>query len=70
MNIQEQLTQINAAISAIENGAQEYSINNRKFKRANIKDLYTERAALTSQLAAEQNNGFGLNTYIARFDRR
>lgn len=70
MTIQDQLNQINQAITAIENGAQEYSINNRKLKRANLKDLYTERAALTSQLAAEQNSGFGLNTYIARFDRR
>ena len=70
MNTQEKIEQINNAISAIENGSQEYSILGRKFRRANLKDLYDERAALNSQLVAEQNSGFGLNTYVARFDRR
>lgn len=68
--IQEQINQINAAISAIENGAQEYSINGRRFVRANISALYSERAALNSQLAAQQNNGIGISTFVAKFDRR
>ena len=70
MNADDALIQINEAIKAIESGAQEYKINNRQLKRANLKDLYDERAALQSRLAAEQNNGFGLNTYVARFDKR
>jgi len=70
MQIQEQINQINAAISAIENGAQEYTINGRRFVRANISALYSERASLTSQLAAQQNNGIGMNTFVAKFDRR
>ena len=69
-NLQEQLNQINAAITAIENGSQEYSINGRRFVRPDLKKLYDERAALNSQLIAEQNSGFGLKTYVARFDRR
>lgn len=68
--IQEQINQINAAISAIENGAQEYTINGRRFVRANISVLYSERKALNSQLVAEQNNGIGMNTFVAKFDRR
>nr|DAO85804.1 MAG TPA: hypothetical protein [Bacteriophage sp.] len=68
--IQEQINQINAAISAIENGAQEYTINGRRFVRANISALYSERKALNSQLVAEQNNGIGMNTFVAKFDRR
>lgn len=64
------LNQINEAIKAIESGSQEYKINGRHLKRANLRDLYDERAALQSRLAAEQNGGFGLNTYIAKFDRR
>ena len=70
MDIQDQLNQINTAISAIENGAQLYTINNRKFERADIGKLYDERRNLQAQINAEQNNGFGMRTYIARFDRR
>lgn len=69
-NLQEQLQQINKAISAIESGCQEYTINGRRFVRPDLSKLYSERAAINSQIAAEQNNGIGLNTFVARFDRR
>lgn len=69
-DIQTQINQINEAISAIEGGAQSYSINNRKIERAKISDLYAERRALISQLNTDLNGGFGIKTSIARFDRR
>lgn len=69
-NLQEQLQQINKAISAIEGGCQEYTINGRRFVRPDLSKLYSERAAINSQIAAEQNNGIGQNTFVARFDRR
>lgn len=70
MTPQEQLIQINAAITAIENGCQEYSINGRRFVRPDLSKLYSERASIQSQIAAEQNNGIGQSTFVARFDRR
>lgn len=70
MQIQEQINQINEAISAIEKGAQEYTINGRRFVRADITALYSERKDLNSQLAAQQNSGIGMNTFVAKFDRR
>lgn len=70
MNLQEQLNQINKAITAIESGCQEYTINGRRFVRPDLSKLYSERAAINSQIAAEQNNGIGQNTFVARFDRR
>lgn len=70
MDLQEQLTQINNAIAAIENGSQEYSINGRRYVRPDLGKLYSERKAISSQIAESQNNGIGLNTFVARFDRR
>jgi hypothetical protein len=63
---QEQLDQINAAITAIESGAQSYQIGNRQLTRANIYHLYRERERLEKKLAREQHDG----TYVAVFDRR
>jgi hypothetical protein len=67
MTIQEQLDQINAAISAILSGAQEYSIGSRRLRRADLQILFAERRRLETALA-EQN---GYNTTVAQFsDRR
>ena len=70
MNTSEQLEQINKAITAIESGCQEYSINGRRFVRPDISTLYAPRSELQSQLASEQNGGFGQKTYIVKFNRR
>lgn len=67
MTTEMQLNQINEAISAIENGAQEYQIGSRRIVKANISALYTERQRLSNQLENEKNNG---GIYVARFDRR
>lgn len=66
MTITEQLTQINAAITAIESGAQEYTIGNRRLKRPDLVVLYKERRLLQQQLTQET----GGDTYVATFDRR
>jgi len=70
MNLNERLEQINIAINKIESGCQEYTINGRRYVRPDLSKLYSERQAIQSQIAAEQNSGIGLNTYVARFDRR
>ncbi|MFR4983120.1 MAG: hypothetical protein ACLUC0_18575 [Clostridium neonatale] len=67
MNTDEQLKQINEAISAIENGAQEYQLGSRRIVKANINNLYAERRRLAYQLENERNNG---GIYVVRFDRR
>lgn len=70
MDLQKQLEQINLAINKIETGCQEYTVNGRRYVKPDLSKLYSERQAIQSQIAAEQNSGFGLNTYVARFDRR
>jgi hypothetical protein len=63
---QEQIDQINAAISAIEQGAQEYTIGGRRLRRADLSILYQERRMLQRQLNEEN----GYSTTVAVFDRR
>ncbi len=66
MTTQEQLTQINTAIAAIESGAQEYSIGSRKLRRPDISVLYQERRQLQQRLTQE----YAGDTFVAVFDRR
>lgn len=63
MTNQERLTQIEAAISAIENGAQEYRIGNRTVRRADLKTLYDERRRIINDINAEE----GYETTVASF---
>lgn len=66
MTTQEQLVQINKAIGAIEDGAQEYSIGSRRLRRPDLSLLYKERRLLQQQLAEESGSG----VFVATFDRR
>ena len=66
MTIQDQLDQVNAAITAILGGAQEYSIGSRKLRRADLQTLFAERQRLEAAVA--DSNGF--STTVAVFDRR
>lgn len=70
MNIETQLTQINNAITAIENGAQEYRIGNRSLKRPDLVVLYAEREKLENRLCSQNNSGPCGITYVARFAGR
>lgn len=64
--ISDQLDQINKAISAIENGAQEYNLGSKHIKKADLNVLYQERRRLLQQ--QNEENGYG--TFVATFDRR
>ncbi|MHC1758316.1 MAG: peptidylprolyl isomerase [Negativicutes bacterium] len=66
MTVQEQYDQLNTAIGAIENGAQEYRVGNRTLRRADISMLYSERRRIQQELAAAENSG---GTYVAEFYR-
>ena len=46
----DRLNQINMAISAIEQGAQEYQIGTRRIKKAELSVLYQERITRTRKL--------------------
>lgn len=66
MTLQEQIDQINKAISAIEGGAQEYRLGSRSVRRPDLSLLYKERRLLQQQLFQESGGA----TYVAIFDRR
>lgn len=59
-----QLINLNEAITAILNGAQEYRIGNRSVKRADLGTLIAERKRLENQIS----NGDGI--FYARFKGR
>lgn len=64
MTPERQLNNLNEAIAAILNGAQEYRIGNRSIKRADLNVLIAERQRIENQLA----NGDGI--FFARFKGR
>lgn len=66
MTIQEQLDQVNAAITAILGGAQEYSIGSRRLRRPDLHVLFQERRRLETALSEQS----GYSTTVAVFDRR
>lgn len=71
MSLTDDLTQIKAAIAAIETGAQEYSIGSRRFKRPDLSLLYSERQSIQNRIQAD-DPGTGLfgRTYVSEFDGR
>lgn len=71
MTLEEQLNQINEAITAIEIGGQEYQLGNQRLRRADLSTLYKQRRELQMQLSYENRQYSTLaNTYAAVFDRR
>jgi hypothetical protein len=50
----EQLENVQAAITAIENGAQSYSINDRSYNRGDLKILYAREERLQNRIAREE----------------
>lgn len=71
MSLEEQLKQIQEAITAIEIGGQEYQIGSRRLKRADLSLLYKRQRELQSQIEYENNQSSGLaNTFVSVFDRR
>jgi hypothetical protein len=62
--VAEQLASVEAAIAAIEGGAQEYKIGWRTVRRAELTALYAERRALRQELATANR------VSVAVFDTR
>lgn len=52
-SLEAQLTRVQAAIAAIEEGAQEYSIGTRKFVRADLTVLYAREKELRGRIAGD-----------------
>jgi len=53
----DQLTQVEAAIEAIEQRGQSYTISGRSLSRGDLKTLYAERKRLTTLAAREARGG-------------
>ena len=56
----DQLARVQAAIAAIEEGAQEYQIGTRRFRRADLPVLYTREASLLGRIG---NDAYGTRAY-------
>jgi len=57
---QEQLEQVQAAIKAIEAGAQSYSIAGRAVQRADLQKLYEREKYLKTMIAREELGGISV----------
>lgn len=66
----ELLAEVNKAIQAVLVGGQSYKIGSRSLTRADLNLLLATRNDLTAQIAAEEDNGLFLDTYVAFFDGR
>lgn len=70
MSIDEQITEVNAAISAILNGAQEYKIGSRSVRRPELSMLYRIKNDLDARKAQENSGGLLDDCYVGIFDGR
>lgn len=68
IKLEEQLQEVEDAISAILGGAQEYRIGSRFLRRADLTILYRERDRLNREIDGEKS-GNGI-FHVAIFDRR
>lgn len=65
--LQEQLERVQAAIAAIESGAQEYGTGRRTVRKGDLKTLYEREANLKQQIAYET---IGTSRAYARWPTR
>jgi hypothetical protein len=63
--LETQLDRVQAAIAAIESGAQSYQIANRRITKADLATLYARESSLKSQIAREK----GGDIYFAELGR-
>ena len=63
--LQAQLDSVRAAIAAIESGAQEYQIGNRRLSKASLATLYARETALKTEIAQLKGN----DLYFAQLGR-
>ncbi|EGJ8650645.1 peptidylprolyl isomerase [Salmonella enterica] len=57
IKLQEQLLNVNKAILAVQNGAQEYRIGSRSVKRADLSLLYKERNRIEKEIEIHRRGG-------------
>lgn len=57
ITLRRQLLSVQQAILAIESGAQEYQIGNRRITKADLLTLYNREASLKAAIAAEEAGG-------------
>lgn len=55
--LDEQLTSVQAAITAIESGAQSFQIADRTYSRADLSVLYQREESLLRRIAKQTNGG-------------
>lgn len=55
--LEAQLLSVRTAIAAIEGGAQEYQIGNRRLARADLATLYARETSLKTQVASLTDGG-------------
>ena len=55
--LKKSLRRVQLAIAKIEEGAQEYTIGNRRATRADLKTLYDREASLQNQIADAEGGG-------------
>lgn len=60
--LENQLERVQAAIAAIEEGAQEYQIDNRRVTRGDLATLYKREAALKREIVRQKGSIFYANT--------
>lgn len=54
--LENQLERVQKAIAAIEEGAQEYQIDNRKISKADLSTLYKRETALKNEIARQNGD--------------
>jgi len=61
----QQLEEVQAAIAAIESGAQSYSVANRSLTRADLRTLYEREQKLRALAAREKIGGLFIQYVVA-----
>jgi len=67
---QEELIEVQQALSNVALGGQSYAIGSRRLTRAEYSQLLARQKELQAQIAAEDNAGLLDDTYVAVFDGR
>ena len=67
---QEELAEIQTALTSITLGGQSYTIGSRRLTRAEYSMLLARQKELQAQLAAEEDTGLFGDTHVAVFDGR
>ena len=67
---EEELIEVEQALSSIALGGQSYTIGSRKLTRADYSALLARKKELQAAIASEGNSSLFDNTFVSYFDRR